>query len=152
MWSFFRILRALRQQDAGDRIRTLRLKAARDPRGIAAWILAIKLWGNGEIDEARGLAEAVLQQDPTDFYCLAICLDFQTRSGNSVGILEYARRLTQAEAPVGFRRGANCIATSKLSPLSVLGQRYVREAAVLSAWAQWAQDYVKSHTSVASGT
>ena len=154
MWSFLRIVRALRHRDGADRIRALRMEAARDPRGSAAWILAIKLWGKGEIAEARSLADAILQQQPRDFYCLAICLDFQVRAGDGARILEYAQRLTQADTPTGFRRRPNAIARGVLSPLSILGRgRNVQETAgVLNEWGRWAHDYVNSHSSMASGT
>jgi hypothetical protein len=149
MWSFLRVVRTFRHRDSDDRTRALRQETARDPAGIAAWILAIKLWGKGEISEARGLAEAVLQQKPADFYCLAICLDFHIRAGDSARILEYAQRLTEAETPVGFRRRSFAMEKQALLPLKILGSgRQVQETTdVLNKWARWAQDYVRNHSS-----
>jgi hypothetical protein len=154
MWSFLRIVRAFRHRDSGGRIRALRREAARDPQGSAAWILAIELWEKGELAEAHGLAEAILEREPADFYCLAICLDYQIRAGDSERILEYARRLTAADAPVGFRRRPGAIANGALTPLRILGNgRSVRETAdVLNRWARWAQDYVESHSPATAET
>jgi hypothetical protein len=154
MWSFLRVVRALRHRDSSGRIRTLRAEAARDPQGSAAWILAIELWENGEIVEARGLAEAILRREPADFFCLAICLDYHIRAEDSLRTLEYAQRLTLADAPAGFRRRSVANANSTLVPRKLLGNgRSVRETAdVLNAWARWAQDHVKSHSPAANGT
>jgi len=152
MWSFLRLARAFHHRNSAGRIRALRREAARDPQGVASWILAIELWEQGEIVEARDLAEAILQQEPADFYCLAICLDYQVRAEDSARILEYAQRLIFADAPVGFRRRPGTIANGALMPLRILGKGLtVRQTTdALNGWARWAQDYVENRSPTAA--
>jgi hypothetical protein len=154
MWSTLRTLRAVNHRDRADRMRALRELAAAHPSGTASWFLAVMLWEERELAEARGLAVAILEQCPTDYYCLVICLDYHIRAGDPEETLAYAKRLAVADKPEGFRPRELSLAKIMLWPYWLLGYGPAarRFTDAMDAWAHWAREYVKSNSSAASGT
>jgi hypothetical protein len=148
MLSTLRTLRALKHRDSSGRIGALRLEAAGYPKGIALWSLAIELWFAGELVEARELAETILEQEPTDFWCLAICCDYQARAGNTEATLEYAQRLAAADMPGGLRRSF----ISSALWLIGFGRGAQKYFGWSDRWANWARDYIGSQSSIANST
>jgi hypothetical protein len=134
-------IRAYRTVGSAERIGAIRQEAKVHPDGVAPWMLAIVLWEEGSITEAEQLASTHLAKEPSDFTMLVICLDFHLRNKNWAQIDTYARRLSNAKSPVGFRRIADTVVSMLLGNRGV-GQDHTD---AFDQWHQWAREYVKTH-------
>jgi len=151
MLTTLRTIRAFTIKDSGDRIRALREQAARQPRGTATYVLAVALWEEGQIEEAHELAMSFLQENPTDFRMLVICLDRHLRAKDDAAALEFARRVAAATRIRIFRPVAMAIVIL-LFPDKWVSREFRRRLSAkshvdpLDEWARYARDYVELHS------
>jgi hypothetical protein len=148
--STVRIMRSFVQRGSAERVRAMRKHVEADPRGnLAPWMAAIALWEEGEIEEAHRLAEAILEEQPSSFRMLVICLDWSIRSGDSERTLALAQRVVQAENSSTLLRWSGALLSVLDWPLRLLGRgspgrRLRREADVLDKWVHWAKHCIES--------
>lgn len=138
-------MRSFGRRDSSERLRAMRQHVESDPVGeIAPWVAAIAFWEEGEIEEARRLAESVLEKEPSDFRMLVICLDWSIRIGNPELTLELAKRLVNAKSPSRGLRRFDAVMSVVLWPLRLLGRRdgLKEDADVMDKWAEWAKAHV----------
>lgn len=146
--STLRLIRSFNRHDSAERVRSMRQIAADDPEGILApWLAAIAFWEEGEIEEARRLAEVILEKEPTDFRMLVICLDWSIRIGDPRRTLAYAERVASVERPTRRMRKINAVLSVLFWPIRLLGYGggMRHEVKVLDAWSEYAREYVKVH-------
>jgi hypothetical protein len=139
------LIRSFNRNDSAERVRAMREHAHEEPNGILApWMAAIAFWEEGEIEEARRLAEYQLVDSPKDFRMLVICLDASIRAEDSERTLSYARRVIEAENPAKGIRRVNKVLRILLWPLLLLGygRGLDHEPDAFEAWEQWARAYV----------
>ncbi len=142
-------MRSFGLRDRPARVLAMRQHAQQDPKGIfSPWLAAIAFWEEGEAEEANRLAEAILEEQPSDFRMLVICLDWSNRIGDAERTLALARRVVQAKNPSRRLRRLYFLASVLLWPLRLLGFRRDRtlmlEADSFDSWVHWAKKYVES--------
>ena len=143
-------MRSFGRRDSAERVREMRGHAEANPRGnLAPWMAAVVLWEEGEIEEAHRLAETILEERPSSFRMLVICLDWSIRFGDTERTLALAQRVVQAENPSALLRRAGALLSILDWPLRLIGRGgggsgLRREAEVLDKWVHWARAYIES--------
>ena len=147
--NIFRVLRLYFRRDKANRLRALAHEAEIDSTGLAAWVIAVDLWMEGDIAAAFRFAEKALRTMPTDFWLILICLTYYTRARDSTQIYAFAERLVAARNPAPQLRLTYWGESLFLWPLWLLGFRVGRNVKIradnLDRWVTWAKTYLASH-------
>ena len=150
MLSTFRLMRRFNVSDPEARLQAMREEARSDPGGTGAWMSALAHWEEGDIVEARRLADSILVNEPHDFRMLVICLDSSIRAGDAVQTREFAQRVASIANPTQSMRRTRVVFGVLGLPLRLVGRGRVNwgEVDVYDQWARWA----RAHVQVNEGT